>query len=87
MNMHYDLVKAKYVKDFQIRVQFADGSKGNTDLKNIINKGGVFSELQNPEKFKEFFIHKELKVLTWPNEIDIAPETLYALAIQEKVSA
>jgi hypothetical protein len=85
--MYYDLVKAKYVKDFQISVEFADGSMGIADLKSIINKGGVFSELQNPEKFKEFFIHQELNVLTWANEIDIAPETLYALASQEKVSA
>lgn len=85
--MYYDLVKAKYVKDFKISVEFADGSKGIADLKSIINKGGVFSELQNSEKFKKFFIHKELNVLTWANEIDIAPETLYALASQEKVSA
>lgn len=85
--MYYDLVEAKYVKDFQINVEFADGSKGIADLKRIISKGGVFSELQNPEKFKEFFIHKELNVLTWANEIDIAPETLYALAIEEKISA
>jgi len=75
------------LKDFQINVEFVDGSKGIADLKSIINKGGVFSELQNSEKFKKFFIHKELNVLTWANEIDIAPETIYALAIQEKVSA
>jgi hypothetical protein len=87
MNMHYDLVTANYVKDFQIRVEFADGSVGIANLKDIINKGGIFSELQNPEKFKEFFIHKELNVLTWANDIDIAPETLYALAIEEKFSA
>lgn len=85
--MYYDLVNAKYVKDFQISVEFTDGSKGIADLKKIIDKGGVFIALQQLENFKKFFIHSELKVLTWDNEIDIAPETLYALAIQEKVSA
>jgi len=47
----------------------------------------VFTELKDQKKFKLFFIHKELKVLTWDNEIDIAPETLYKLAVGEKISA
>jgi len=85
--MYYDITYAKYVKDFKISVEFADGSKGTADLKNIISKGGIFSELQNLDKFKEFFIHEELKVLTWANEIDIAPETLYALVVEENISA
>lgn len=85
--MYYDVITAKYVTDYKISIEFADGSKGIANLKNIIDKGGVFIELQKLENFKKFFIHSELKVLTWENEIDIAPETLYALAIQEKVSA
>lgn len=85
--MHYDVNKAEYVSGYKISLEFADGSKGVADLKKIIDKGGVFNELQKLENFKKFFIHSELKVLTWENEIDIAPETLYALAIPEKVSA
>ena len=84
--MYYDVVEAKYENNFRIKLLFADGSEGIADLKSIISKGGVFLELQDLNKFKEFFIHDELKVLTWANEIDIAPETLYTLAIGEKVS-
>jgi len=84
--MYYDVIKAEYVSGYKISLEFADGSKGIADLKNILNKGGVFTELKNVENFKKFFIHKELKVLSWQNEIDIAPETLYSLALQEKVS-
>ena len=85
--MYYDLIKADYVKDFKIKLVFEDGTAGIVDLEKIIEKGGVFSELKDQKKFKLFFIHKELKVLTWDNEIDVAPETLYKLAIGEKVSA
>lgn len=84
--MYYDIIKAKYIKDFQIKLEFADGSSGTANLKNIIQKGGIFSELKDLKKFKQFFIHEELKVLTWANDIDIAPETLYAIAIGEKIS-
>jgi hypothetical protein len=85
--MYYDVINAEYVSGYKIRFEFADGSKGIADLNKIIDKGGVFTELKTVENFKKFFIHKELKVLSWENEIDIASETLYSLAIQEKVSA
>lgn len=85
--MYYDVINAKYISEYKISLEFADGSKGIADLKKIIDKGGVFTELKVLENFKKIFIHPELKVLSWENEIDIAPETLYALAIQEKVSA
>ena len=85
--MYYDLIKADYVKDFKINLVFEDGKAGIVDLEKIIKKGGVFTELKDQKKFKLFFIHKELKVLTWDNEIDIAPETLYKLSVGEKVSA
>lgn len=84
--MYYDIVKAEYLSDYKIKVSFADGSSGIADLKAIISRGGIFSELKNLDNFKNFSIHEELKVLTWQNKIDIAPETLYALAVGEKIS-
>ncbi len=85
--MYYDLIEADYVKDFKIKLVFEDGTAGLVDLEKITEKGGVFTELKDQNKFKLFFIHKELKVLTWDNEIDIAPETLYKLTVGKKVSA
>ena len=84
--MYYDIVKAEYVSDYKIKISFADGSIGIADLKEIISKGGIFSDLKELDNFKNFFIHDELKVLTWQKEIDIAPETLYLLAVGEKIS-
>jgi hypothetical protein len=84
--MYYDIVKAKYVSDYKIKISFADGSNGIADLKEIISRGGIFSDLKDLDNFKNFAIHDELKVLTWQKEIDIAPETLYLLAVGEKIS-
>lgn len=84
--MYYDIVKAEYVSDYKIKISFADGSNGIADLKEIISKGGIFSDLKDLDNFKNFTIHDELKVLTWQKEIDIAPETLYLLAVGEKIS-
>ena len=35
------------------------------------------------EFFRKFSVNEELGVLTWENEVDIAPETLYAEATGE----
>ncbi len=85
--MYYNLIKANYIEEYKIKLFFKDGTSGIADLKNIIFKGGIFEELKDQNKFKQFTIHEDLKVLTWQNEIDIAPETLYSLAVGEKVSA
>ena len=79
--MYHDVVKIKCLRNFRLEVTFDDGKTGILDCKPIIEKGGVFSVLKNPDVFNKAKIHKELGVITWNNEIDIAPETAYSLAI------
>lgn len=83
--MYYDVVEAEYVDQYKIRIKFSDGTEGIADLSEIINRGGVFEELKDQNNFKDFHLHDELKVITWKNEIDIAPETLYSLVVGEKI--
>ena len=40
----------------------------------------MFERFKDLEFFRSFSVNKELGVLTWGGEIDIAPETLYAEA-------
>jgi hypothetical protein len=41
---------------------------------------GVFKRFRDLTFFREFRVDAELGTLTWGDEIDIAPETLYAAA-------
>ena len=41
---------------------------------------GVFKRFRDLTFFREFRVDEELGTLTWGDEIDIAPETLYAAA-------
>jgi hypothetical protein len=43
-----------------------------------LNFGSTFERLRDIAVFSEFSVNEELGTLTWGNEIDIAPETLYA---------
>lgn len=83
--MYYDIIRAKYLGDYKIEISFADGNSGIADLLPVIKKGGLFDKIKNIERFKNFRIHEDLKVLVWNDEIDVAPETLYKLAVEEKI--
>ena len=81
--MYYEIVEAKYLKNFLIEVKFQDGKSGIANLEEYKNKGGIFSKFGDPVFFKNVRLNKEFGVLTWDGEIDIAPETIYSLATGE----
>ena len=75
-----DVISAHYKGEYKIEVTFEDGARGIVDFSRYLLRGGVFERFNDIEFFKNFKINEELGVLTWGNEIDIAPETLYAEA-------
>lgn len=78
--MYHDVVDVKCLEDFKLKLTFDDGTSGVLDCKGIIAKGGVFAALADPQVFRAVTINRELGVITWKNDIDIAPETAYSLA-------
>ncbi len=81
--MIHDVVSARYVKEYQIEVTFDNGRGGVVDFSRYVERGGVFERFRDIEFFRKFSVNEELGVLTWENEVDIAPETLYAEATGE----
>jgi hypothetical protein len=80
MSMIHDLVAAVHRGGYRIELGFDDGERGVVDSTKYVERGGVFERLRNMEFFRAFSVNKELGTLTWGDEIDIAPETLYAEA-------
>lgn len=78
--MYKDVISATYRGRYKIEVGFEDGAKGVVDFSKYLSKGGVFDKFKDIEFFKNFKIDKELGVLAWEDERDIAPETLYSEA-------
>jgi hypothetical protein len=62
---------------FRLAVQFVDGSKGEVDLSRRLasHRAGVFGKLRDPAVFAQ--VHLEYGAVTWPGEIDLAPDTMY----------
>jgi hypothetical protein len=71
--MYWDVKTVKPLPDFRIDVELENGRKGIFDLTPYLNHG-VFRELQDVHYFNRVGIL--FGAVTWPNEQDIAPETL-----------
>ncbi len=67
------IIHAQYSEDYKIKVQFKNGLEGIFDMKPYLEIG-VFKKLQNQAFFKSMRVN--YGTLTWPEEIDIAPDTV-----------
>jgi hypothetical protein len=82
--MDWDVISVKPLSDYRIYVELADGRDGIFDVKPYLDFG-VFRELQDVHYFNRVGI--QLGAVTWPNEQDIAPESLLAKMIPVEPSA
>lgn len=63
---------------FRLRVRFVDGLEGVVDMSRrvVSPNAGVFAALADPVVFAQVFV--EYGAVTWPGEIDLAPDAMYA---------
>jgi len=69
------LVEAEPLDGYEVHLRFADGLAADIDLSYLLEFGGIFEPLRDPGFFRQVFI--DGPSIAWPNEADIAPETLY----------
>ncbi|MBN2895646.1 MAG: DUF2442 domain-containing protein [Campylobacterales bacterium] len=80
--MHYLVKHAHYLGDYKLHIEFNDGHSGTVDLSSYPKRGGVFAPLHDLALFKQFQLNGW--TIVWDDEIDIAPERLYELAISKE---
>ncbi len=76
--MIHDVISATYRGGYRIEVVFDDGKRGIVDFSAYSERGGVFARFRDEAYFRDFRVNEELGVLTWGDDLDVAPETLYA---------
>jgi hypothetical protein len=74
------LIEAKPTEGYAVHVRFEDSTSADVDLSYLLDYGGVFEPLRDPEYFRQLKADRDAGTIVWPNEADIAPETLYAHA-------
>ena len=81
--MDWDVKSVMPLPDYRIYVEIANGRKGVFDLKPYLDRG-FFRELRNVHYFNRVGV--VFGAVTWPNEQDIAPETLLAGLIESDLA-
>lgn len=72
--MYPKLINVKPIEPFFLEIEFNNGEKRIFDVSDYMNSY-FFSQLKDWNYFKRVRIANG--TITWPNEQDIAPETVY----------
>ena len=61
----------------RLKVCFQDGLEGIVDMSALVlsEDAGVFAALRDEKVFRQVFL--EYGAVTWPGEIDLAPDAMY----------
>ncbi len=76
--MPWRVVEARPLDGCRLHVRFVDGLEGEVDMSALVRSStaGVFARLADPFLFAQVFV--EHGVVTWPGEIDLAPDAMHA---------
>lgn len=71
------LTEVKPLPDFVLEVTFMDGVHGFVKMHDFIlsSGAGVFAVLKDVDLFNQ--VHLEFGAVTWPGEIDLAPDSMH----------
>lgn len=83
--MPWRIAKVQALPGYCLAVSFLDGTQGKVDMSRLITgkKSGVFSVLRDLNLFNEVYV--EYGVVTWPGELDLAPDAMYIEIKRNKI--
>jgi len=70
------VVEVRPLGGYRLFIRFDDGVQGDVDVASFVHFDGVFEPLRDPARFAEAFV--DFGTVCWPNDVDLAPEVLYA---------
>lgn len=79
-----DITTVEVIGDQRLRLTYADGLVGDVTFAEE-HWDGVLAPLADPNFFARVFVNPESGTLTWPGDLDLAPEPLREAAHRNPV--
>ena len=73
-----DIVEVRALPGYKLQLRFEDGIEGIVDIQSMISFTGVFSPLNDHNRFAEVRVNPELGCVEWPWGADLDTDVLYA---------
>ena len=74
--MRYRITRVEARTGYRLWIRFTDGTEGEVDLSPLVGKG-VFAAWKDPEFFELVSVDPFTGTVSWPGDIDLAPDALY----------
>jgi hypothetical protein len=62
---------------YTVRIVFADGEVRDVDVTPLLDSP-AFSSLRDPAVFEQVAVDEQTGTITWPGEVDLDPDVIYA---------
>ncbi len=69
--------------EYHLQLIYEDGKVISADFQPIINRGGVFSPLADPEFFRSAALDAQGRAVVWPGELEFCADALRLQGEQE----
>jgi hypothetical protein len=70
---------------YSLELSFNDGVEKRVNLEPLLHRG-VFRRLLDPAEFARARLDRKWGVVSWPGDLDFAPEALHELASEAKAA-
>ena len=78
----HKIIDVTVLKDYKVRLKYADGQQGVADLSHLVGKG-VFALWNDYEAFQNVKIGSSGE-LSWGDQVDLCPDALYLIITNQK---
>ena len=71
------IVAAQARPGYRLWLRFTDGAEGEVDLSHLVGRG-IFARWNDPAEFAAVRVDSLTRTVSWPGDIDLDPDVLYA---------